>query len=51
MTCLLLEASAIAPQYVRLGLELLLLYLVILVEITTRCRPQNAINFIKKSYL
>ena len=32
---LLLEASAMAPRYVRLGLGLLLLYLVILVGITT----------------
>jgi len=31
----LLEASAVAPRYVRLGLWLLLLYLVILVGITT----------------
>ncbi|MFH2111713.1 MAG: hypothetical protein ABIJ47_10700 [Candidatus Bathyarchaeota archaeon] len=32
---LLLEASAVAPRYVRVGLGLLLLYLVILVGITT----------------
>jgi hypothetical protein len=32
---MLLEASAVAPRYVRLGLGLLLLYLALLVGITT----------------
>jgi len=32
---LLLDASAVAPRYVRVGLGLLLLYLALLVGITT----------------
>ena len=33
---MLLEASAVAPRYIRLGLRLLLLYLAILIGIAVR---------------
>jgi hypothetical protein len=36
VVCLLLEASAVAPRYVRLGLGLLLLYLAILIVMAVR---------------